>query len=341
MRSLIAALLGLCALTCSLAADEPAQPGTPAPGQAAGAAAGQAPPAGPPPQTAPPAGALGGQPLSASAFDADPIATVCGTPITRKALLDQLLVRYGQAALEEIVNRTLAHQEVKRLGTTPTPEELEERIALKLRLSEAEIRHESQGKMGLEQLLAGKGETVEHLKAMLRTSEDFQIAVAMEKAVRFLQLTEERVEAQHILLSDLEKVKGIREQLASGADFAKLAAKESEDTNSAIHGGKLRPFILGFSGQGYAFDEAVFRQKDNELAGPVHGDGGYHLFRVLSRSPAKPGTFAEWKTQAWSSVLQEPVSGREVQLWLLRLRNANRDRIEIKVGVAGADEKGR
>lgn len=307
-----------------LCADEPPAP----PGQDPGPGPGPA--AGPqqPPTPQPPAA---GDAATAAAFDADPIAVVCGQPIARKVLLDRLLAKYGEAALEELVNRSLAEQEIKRLGAVCSPAEIEERIALQVKLSEEEVRRETQGKATLQQFLTGKGETLDTFKAALRASDEFRLAVAIEKIVRFLEITEERVEVQHILVPDEAKAKKLRENLGKGADFARVAAQDSEDTLSAIHGGKLKPFVMGFSGMGFAFDHAAFALKEGELSEPLQSEQGFHLLRVIRRIPGRAGTFEELKAEAWQAVLREPVSKRDAQLWLMRLRELYKDKVEVKV----------
>lgn len=100
----------------------------------------------------------------------------------------------------------------------------------------------------------------------------------------------ESVRARHILVAkareDNEKVKAdkkmkaeaIRKQLIAGADFADLAAKNSDDPNKQNAGD------LGFFYRGQMvkpFEDAVFSQKKDEIGSVVETDFGFHIIQVL------------------------------------------------------------
>lgn len=89
----------------------------------------------------------------------------------------------------------------------------------------------------------------------------------------------EKATARHILVKNERKAKQLMAQLRKGADFAKLAEKESTDTGSGAQGGELPEF-----GRGQMvpqFEEAVFSAKAGELVGPVKTEFGYHIIEVL------------------------------------------------------------
>ena len=89
----------------------------------------------------------------------------------------------------------------------------------------------------------------------------------------------EKATARHILVKDKAKAGQIMNQLRKGADFAKIAAKESTDPGSAAQGGELPEF-----GRGQMvpqFEEAVFAAKAGELVGPVKTEFGYHIIEVI------------------------------------------------------------
>ena len=71
---------------------------------------------------------------------------------------------------------------------------------------------------------------------------------------------------------------GLRAQLETGADFATLAHRHSDDPGSGPRGGRLGTF-----GRGEMLaevDEAVFRLSPGELGDPVETELGYHLLRL-------------------------------------------------------------
>lgn len=87
------------------------------------------------------------------------------------------------------------------------------------------------------------------------------------------------------------KLDEIKKKIDSGADFAELARKYSDDVATAKKGGEL-----GYATKGTytpAFDDAVFSMKKGEVKGPVKTPFGYHFIKLLDiRSQPKP-TFAQ------------------------------------------------
>jgi peptidyl-prolyl cis-trans isomerase C len=107
----------------------------------------------------------------------------------------------------------------------------------------------------------------------------------------------EQVHARHILirasgspqaaepgkkeLSDQEalaKAQEIRKKLADGADFAALAAAESDDTGTRKKGGDLNFFRRGQMVP--QFEEAAFALNVGEISQPVKTQYGYHIIQV-------------------------------------------------------------
>ena len=104
----------------------------------------------------------------------------------------------------------------------------------------------------------------------------------------------ESVKARHILLkvhpsandetrnAVRERMNGIVEQLANGADFATFAVKYSEDT-SASEGGDLGHFQHGQMVK--PFDDAAFALKVGETSGVVETVYGLHIIKLEDRLP--------------------------------------------------------
>ena len=103
---------------------------------------------------------------------------------------------------------------------------------------------------------------------------------------------EER-QASHILItvdaqaSDKDKKAALAkaEQLLSQvrknpAGFAEVAKNNSQDPGSAAQGGDLGSFARGAMVK--PFDEAVFKMKVGEIAGPVESQFGYHIIRLTA-----------------------------------------------------------
>ena len=146
----------------------------------------------------------------------------------------------------------------------------------------------------------------------------------------------EQVHARHILirakgspipldpgkkeLSDeeaLAKAKDVRSKLAAGADFAKLASEESDDTGTKGKGGDL-----GFFHRGQMippFEAVAFKLNVGELSEPVKTPFGYHVIQVEAKNAgtyeeAKPEILRKLQPQKAQAALEELVKKTPVVL---------------------------
>jgi peptidyl-prolyl cis-trans isomerase C len=85
---------------------------------------------------------------------------------------------------------------------------------------------------------------------------------------------------RHILTRDRELAVQLKQQLVSGADFAKLA-KQHSTCPSGKKGGELGEVRKG---QLVApVDRAVFQGAEHEIQGPIKSSFGFHLVQVKFR----------------------------------------------------------
>lgn len=75
------------------------------------------------------------------------------------------------------------------------------------------------------------------------------------------------------------KIDALRAQLVAGADFATLAQKESDDTETRSKGGDMGWFPV--DGWGTAVAQQVQQLKDGELSQPFQSNVGWHLIKLL------------------------------------------------------------
>ena len=87
--------------------------------------------------------------------------------------------------------------------------------------------------------------------------------------------------ARHILVKTKEEADKLKQQLAKGADFAKLAQKHST-CPSKKNGGSLGEFNKGDMVK--AFDDVVFKGPLLKVQGPVKSKFGYHLIETIYRT---------------------------------------------------------
>ncbi|HZT75782.1 MAG TPA: peptidylprolyl isomerase [Vicinamibacterales bacterium] len=104
--------------------------------------------------------------------------------------------------------------------------------------------------------------------------------------------TPEQVRASHILLKTAgkddaavkAKAEDILKQAKSGADFAELAKKYSEDEASAKNGGDLDYFGRGRMVP--EFDQAVFAMEPGQISDLVKTQYGYHIIKLIDKKNA-------------------------------------------------------
>ena len=86
--------------------------------------------------------------------------------------------------------------------------------------------------------------------------------------------------ARHILVATEEECLDLKQQIADGAAFDKLAAEHSQ-CPSGRSGGALGEFGPGQMVP--EFDQAVFNGPVGEVQGPIKTQFGYHLLEVTMR----------------------------------------------------------
>ena len=74
-----------------------------------------------------------------------------------------------------------------------------------------------------------------------------------------------------------------------GADFAKLANENTDDPSGKTSGGQLPPFSHGQMVP--EFEQAAFSMAPGEIRGPVKTQFGYHIIKLVSKTPARTRTF--------------------------------------------------
>ena len=255
------------------------------------------------------------------ASDAEKLAVVNGSVITRKAFQEELepfiqrmamsgqkpegeqLAEVKKNILENLINRELLFQVAKEKGIEADPKAIEEQFSdLKNRFPD-----EAQFQAMLDQL----GITADSLRQQIaqrlmiqqvieqEVGKDVEVTGAEAKAFyeknpdMFKQ--PEKVRASHILIKadpDAEeaekkaarkKLEGIQKKVEAGEDFAELAKAHSEGPSSAKGGD------LGYFGRGQMvkpFDDVVFAMETGDVSDIVETRFGYHLIKETGKQPA-------------------------------------------------------
>ena len=131
--------------------------------------------------------------------------------------------------------------------------------------------------------------------------------------------TPEQVRASHILLetagkndADVKKrAEEILKQVKSGADFAELAKKVSEDKGSAPNGGDLDYFGRGRMVP--EFEQAAFSMQPGQISDLVKSQFGYHIIKVVDKKAGATRTLEEVRPQIQQQLAMETADQRIAQ----------------------------
>ncbi|MCC6444044.1 MAG: peptidylprolyl isomerase [Armatimonadetes bacterium] len=279
-----------------------------------------APKAATPPKPAAKPAAKGKTTRPASKLPPGVVAMVNGRPISRAALVQELIKRAGGQALDFMIEDAVRRDAIKQSGVVVSPQEVQKRLQ--------ELRQRMPGG-ALEQQLQRNGMTMNDLLSNLKAQ------VAIEKIVR-KQITVsdddlDQVRARHILVrvqagkDDAEtkanaeaakkKIDEALTKIKGGADFAQIA-KEYSDDGSKDNGGDL-----GFFGRRKMvpeFEAAAFSQPVGAVGDPIKTMFGYHIIKVEERKIGKEMKLED-KAKAKEQIIQERLQA-ETGRWLQQAR---------------------
>jgi len=138
-------------------------------------------------------------------------------------------------------------------------------------------------------------------------------------------------EVRHILVKSEAQAQKLHDQIQSGADFAKLAKKYTQDEASKADGGKF----TAFKGRTVEpFDEFVFSAKTGELSEPIKTEFGWHIVEVLSAvKPATTTPLDQVKDSIKTTVLQTKQNAA-MKAWIAALPAKYADEVAYAPGYA-------
>lgn len=131
--------------------------------------------------------------------------------------------------------------------------------------------------------------------------------------------TPERVHVRHIMFkttdkSDAEKkqilakAQDVLKQLRSGADFAEMAKRYSDDSANAQKGGDLDWVVKGQTVP--EFEKAAFSLKDNQISDIVTTPYSYDILQVLAHEPPRVKPFEEVKASLADDLKKQGLTDR-------------------------------
>jgi parvulin-like peptidyl-prolyl isomerase len=102
-----------------------------------------------------------------------------------------------------------------------------------------------------------------------------------------------------------KQIENIRQQIVSGADFATLAKQYSEDPGSKEQGGELRQFSRGEMVP--EFESAAFALQTNQVSDVITSQYGFHIIKLLDKTPAKKIDFATADQEIKDGLTQQKI----------------------------------
>ncbi len=130
------------------------------------------------------------------------------------------------------------------------------------------------------------------------------------------------------------KAEGVLKELKAGGDFAKLAQKYSDDTDSAKNGGDLGWIERGRSGVP-EFDKAAFSLGKGQTSDLVKSIFGFQIIRVEDKQEAHLKPLAEVKTEIEEKVKQQKVGAYHRNGSKLSLSHARTDGFDAAAAAKG------
>ncbi len=267
--------------------------------------------------------------IESSTLD-ETVAVVRGEKITMKQLLEELLDLHGADMLDDMVTKSLVAQEWQRLGITFSAQEMEQRIEQEIELRRKELKEQTGAPDAFEAFLGFHGHTTDSFRQLLRTNENFANQIRLEHWFVLTRMTQDMIEVQHILLDTEAAAADALEKIQKGADFARLAVEMSRDTLTTETGGKLTAFVRGLSPLGLEFDEAAFALKNpGDLSGVVKSQVGYHVIKLLSRTPGANRTYESLRSEVLRALSAGLPDKSELRRWYENYRKMNREQVEV------------
>ncbi|MDP9491904.1 MAG: peptidylprolyl isomerase [Actinomycetota bacterium] len=178
----------------------------------------------------------------------------------------------------------------------------------KLLLTEEQVKRDVRAQLLEEQLYKKVTEDIKVTDEEIQKFYDKNKAQYQQAATR---------EVRHILVKKKPKADALFTQLKGGADFAKLAKKNSEDPGSKSQGGKLTVS----KGQTVPpFDKAAFSLDKGELSKPIKTQYGWHIIEPLSEVKKASTTPLPQVKEAIKQQLLSEKKTKEMREWIDSLK---------------------
>ncbi|WLR47627.1 peptidylprolyl isomerase [Halobacillus litoralis] len=240
---------------------------------------------------------------SSNADESEAVVETNGGEVTKEEFYQELKSQYGEQVLQ-----TLVMKEVLANNYEVSDEEVNK---------ELETIKEQYGD-NFENILQQNGfadeeafkETI-RMSLLQEKAASEGIEISEEEMKSYYDRMKTEVQASHILVSDEQTAKEVKEKIDNGEDFGDLAAEYSSD-GSAQQGGKLGWFGLGEMVA--EFEDKAYELELGEVSEPVQSQFGYHIIKVTDKrdkEDIKP--YEEMKEEIKRTLTSQKVDQAELQ----------------------------
>ena len=201
----------------------------------------------------------------------------------------------SKSAFQIILNKTLE----KEYGNKVNDKDIEKQIDKQ--------KQQLGGDDKFKQALKQQNLIEKDVKDQLKIQEYQKLLLSDSVKISDKQLKDNTMKASHILIESEEnsnkkkkEAEDIKKQLDDGANFASLATKYSDDTESKDSGGSLGYIVKGQMNKD--FDKAAFKLKPNEISDVIKTDYGYHIIKANKESD-----FNKHKDELRQTMIQQKI----------------------------------
>lgn len=252
----------------------------------------------------------------------DVIARVDGDPISRSKLVDLLIAAHGVGILEQLVALEQARAESKRKGIEVTPADIDAEAdrALARLLSPIPPADpnasfdRAEAQRILDEILAQRNvspdeymlviERNAHLRAAVEANMKFTPQQLQQEYQRIIRPT---AHVRHVQVRTATEAQNAQGLLASGVEFAKVAAEMSLNRRTAPDGGRIQPFTRDDESIPLPIREVAFALKPREVSAPVTDGEWIHIVRLDKLEKPMPVGLAAAKADVERSLRERLV----------------------------------
>ncbi|KUO61382.1 MAG: foldase [Gracilibacter sp. BRH_c7a] len=261
--------------------------------------------------------------LAISFSNKEVVANVNGQEIMKEELYEALVKQNGEQALDMLITEKIVRIESENSNISVTDDEINQEIE--------ELKEEYGGEEPFLAALENSNMTMEDLKNNIELNTILikligpGITIAQEEIEEYFEMYKdsfavaEAVKARHILVETEEVAKEVKNKLADGEDFSKLAKQYSIDDSNKEQGGDLGTFGRGKMVD--EFEEAAFNLEIGEISEPVKTEFGFHIIKLEDKIEAKEANLEDSQEDIKQILIEQKVQS-EFNPWLEEKRNS-------------------